>query len=166
MPPSGSFFFFFFPFIWWFLLLLLFSLLLLFWFRYITIVSGLFLCFFGFFCFCKFFGGEGEQCIDISLRKGKEREKKRERKKKEILKPAGLGTAGGEVEFKDPTKAVRLTVIVLYFMLYICLLNVCSTPFQYAKKSLSCQCDLHQDHNINRPRVHKGSLLDKLFIWQ
>lgn len=122
--------------------------------------------FFGFFCFCKFFGGEGEQCIDISLRKGKEREKKRERKKKEILKPAGLGTAGGEVEFKDPTKAVRLTVIVLYFMLYICLLNVCSTPFQYAKKSLSCQCDLHQDHNINRPRVYKGSLLDKLFIWQ
>lgn len=165
MPPSGSFFFFF-PFIWWFLLLLLLSLLLLFWFRYITIVSGLFLCFFWLFLLLYiFWRGRGAMHWYLPEKREGKGEEKRE-KKKDIFKPAGLGTAGGEVEFKDPTKAVRLTVIELYFMLYICLLNVCSTPFQYAKKSLSCQCDLHQDHNINRPRVYKGSLLDKLFIWQ
>lgn len=36
------------------------------------------------------------------------------------LRSAGLCTVSEEVEFKDPTKAVRITVIVFYSMLYVC----------------------------------------------
>lgn len=57
----------------------------------------------------------------------------------------GLGTVGAEVEFKDPIKAMRLKVIVFYFMFYVCLmLNVCSTSlFMFAKKSFRCLYELY-----------------------